>query len=418
MVRKVALYIVLPEERQFAAIERSRGAAWRALLRRQLEGLSWLAGRTSPITHYVWERCRDSNRGDVGIRESIKEQLRQAFPGDELVFTELAWGSLDDRAIERINADHALFVIGGSGYIALDAAGRLPSRIDRDLVAFERIRCPKIAYGIGINHWLEKLSIDDAIVDPATIEQLRRFLAGLSAISVRDARTLHELAKLSHLPIALTGDPALFLAGATKPTGAARSRLRIGLNLALHDQGMVPLFAAILPELVRCCAALARRHPVDFVYFVHAEIEYIVPRLLRRRGVAVEVIDRDPRAMLKVYSGLDLHLCQMLHSAIFAVNAGVPTVNVGYDVKNFAFFELLGLPAFCLAPDKSVGDAMLARAEEALADQRELRRQIAQRKTELRRVLDRFLSEIGVIAKAEISATPAATSSSRPGREP
>jgi hypothetical protein len=216
LLRKIVPYGATPRDRQFQPLRRKSVSAIGASLRRGWDELLWLIGRYNHITFYVWEKSAFSNKGDIGIREAVVEQLVSAFPDDDLSVTEIGWSSLDNDRIEA------------------------------------------------------------------------------------------------------------------------------------------------------------------------------------------------------------MHLCQTLHSAIFAINAGVQTVNVGYDVKNFAFFELLGLPAYCLAPDKSLGDAMFAQAEEALADQLGLarRRRIKQRKSELRHVLDGFFIEIGAIAKAGISAEPAAIPSSRPGRGP
>jgi polysaccharide pyruvyl transferase WcaK-like protein len=338
-----------------------------------------------------------SNKGEVAIREAVIEQLRDGFPDDELSVTEIGWGELDDARIAAINRDHDFFVIGGSGFLFLDDERRLKPRNELDVVAMERITCPKIAFGIGLNYWLGEMPPMQPITHEPSRALLSRLIGTLSAISVRDGTTARDLENATSIPVAVIGDPALFLQPSRQasPTTLRRmGALRIGLNLALHDPGLVPLFAALFPELVRFCRALAARHSVEFLYFVHADVEPLIPRLLRQQGIAVETVDCDPRLMLRVYETLDLHVSQMLHSAILALNAGVPTINIAYDIKNIGFFELMEMPEYCLRAHGFSGDALLQRAEAALDDRVRLRGHIGERKAALRQNLDRSLAEI------------------------
>jgi polysaccharide pyruvyl transferase WcaK-like protein len=416
---KIAIYVAIPRAWQFRPVRRKGGAAIRACLRRWWDELHWGLGRYDHITFYVWERYAFSNKGDIAIRDAIIQQLHSAFPNDELRITEIGWGSLDDQQIEAINRDHDLFVIGGSGYLFLDGARRLKARNEQDIIAMERIHRPKIAFSIGLNYWLANLPTSGPITHEPSRSLLSRLIGGLSAISVRDPYAARELENVSSAPVAVTGDPALFLQPseqAAPPMRRKAGSLLVGLNLALHDAGMVPLFASILPAFARFCRALAARHTVEFVYFVHAEVEYLIPRLLRRHGIVVTTIDCDAALMLRTYQTLDLHVSQMLHSAILALNAGVPTINIAYDIKNLGFFEMMGMAEYCLRADSLSKDDLLDRAESALAEQSRLRGHIRERKAELRQALDEFLA--GAVARTAISAAAAATASSPPGGGP
>jgi polysaccharide pyruvyl transferase WcaK-like protein len=398
---KIALYVAITQDSQFQPLRRKGVAAISACLRRSWDRLHWLFGRYDHITFYVWERYAFSNKGDISIREAVIQQLRSAFPDDDLSITEIGWGSLDDDRISAINRDHDLFVIGGSGYLFLDSARRLKARNERDIIAMERISRPKVAFGIGLNYWLAELPTSQPITHEPTRSLLLRLIGSLSAISVRDGNTARDLENVSSAPIAVIGDPALFLQPSEQAAPALRrvdGSLLIGLNLALHDAGMVPLFASLLPEFALFCRALASRHSVEFLYFVHAEVEHLIPRLLRRHGVAVKTVDCDPRLMLRTYETLDLHVSQMLHSAIFALNAGVPTLNIAYDIKNISFFELMGLSEYCLRADGVSNIDLQERADAALADQVRLRGHIRDRKATLRSGLDRSLAEIRSVA--------------------
>ena len=153
-----------------------------------------------------------------------------------------------------------------------------------------------------------------------------------------------------------------------------------------------------MPGQVALLAAAMRRfaegRPCAFTYFVHYEAERVIPGLLRHAGLAVTVVDAPAPAMLGAYAELDLHVCEMLHSSILALNAGVPTINLGYDVKNAAFFELMELDPYCIpAPEASVA-TLTAAMERALAEAPALRSAIATRRAVLRRELDAYLASV------------------------
>lgn len=83
------------------------------------------------------------------------------------------------------------------------------------------------------------------------------------------------------------------------------------------------------------------------------------------------MVHNEPAGKLaSLYRTLDLHLCEMLHSSIFAVAAGVPTLNVSYDVKNRAFYEMLGIDRFCIDAEH-LSETSLWQAAQALIAARE-----------------------------------------------
>jgi hypothetical protein len=216
----------------------------------------------------------------------------------------------------------------------------------------------------------------------------------LGLCSVRDPTTQRMLEPIRPGRIECVADPALFLEPAPAPDEAPFDGWRIGLNLAFHD----PIVSRDVLSRLDLLSGLARFpsgiRPCRFVYFVHSDAERLLPRLLRRAGVPVQVVDGDPREMLAAYRQLDLHVCQMLHSGILAINAGVPTINLGYDVKNAGFFELIGMAGFSVPAATVQLPDLVERARLLLAQRDAVSLQLRQRKATLRAGMDAFLNRV------------------------
>lgn len=248
-----------------------------------------------------------------------------------------------------------------------------------------------------MNRLLEDARAAKAELHPSAHEVLRELIGLLSLSSVRSnfGRKLLDLVRPGHT--VTVADPALFLSPAVPPMARPEvppGTLAVGLNMAFHG----PYTSRMLPGRLRLMTAaareLARRQPCRFFYFVHHDTERMIPDVLRNAGVPVTVIDMTPAEMLGCYKWLDIHICHMLHSSIFSVNVGVPTINLGYDIKNAAFFELMGLREYCMPAD-TTSAAELNAAVAAMVDQRSaLKQRIIRRKAELRRGLDAFLADM------------------------
>jgi polysaccharide pyruvyl transferase WcaK-like protein len=211
---------------------------------------------------------------------------------------------------------------------------------------------------------------------------------------VRDPATQRMLEAIRPGRIECVADPALFLEPAAASPSAGFDGWRIGLNLAFHDRIVSRDVLSRLDLLCGLARALSGIRPCRFVYFVHSDAERLLPRLLRRGGVPVEVVDADPREMVAAYRQLDLHICQMLHSSILATNAGVPTINLGYDVKNAGFFELIGMAEFSVPAATVQLPDLVDRARSLLARGDAVSLRLRQRKAALRSGMDAFLNRL------------------------
>jgi polysaccharide pyruvyl transferase WcaK-like protein len=413
--RPVWLYVPISQASEYIALRRSGLGRIKAAVLRTCDRLAWKLLRSHAFHYEAWRRTEYTNRGDIAIREAIR-QLLEARLGGERRFVELDWGSLDEAALARIHAGAGLFVICGGGYVSSDArTGALSRRMD-DVAMLARIECPVIAFGIGYNLLLDAPRADMAqSVPPETTQKLSTLVAASDLIGVRDGELQRMLHEISGATIALIGDPALFLEPAeTAPLSQARPGvMRIGLNFALHGPLSAAIFKAHFEDYARFLDRVQRTHAATFHYFVHCETERIAIALLRRRGVRVEVVDRPPRDLIAGYAQMDFVICQMLHSSILATNAGVPSMNIGYDRKNASFYELMGLPQLCIAHEDITQERLWALFTMLIGQKAEFAAQIGRRKAELRKDLDAFVGEV-----ARLSAPDARVSSfvAEPGR--
>jgi polysaccharide pyruvyl transferase WcaK-like protein len=133
---------------------------------------------------------------------------------------------------------------------------------------------------------------------------------------------------------------------------------------------------------------------VRFWYFVHCETERIAIGLLRKRGVGVEVVDLPPRELIAAYSQMDFTICQMLHASILSANARVPSINIGYDVKNASFYELMGQPELCIPHDEISADRLWSLWREAFARRADLASELDLRKSALMENTDRAVDKM------------------------
>jgi polysaccharide pyruvyl transferase WcaK-like protein len=381
------LHLLVPvsERTQFVPVRRGPVAWLRNRLRRVLD----VCGVGTP--HFsTWQDAQNTNRGDSAIRIASIQLLRQAFRGDVQVEA-IGWHELLAVDPARVGA----LVLGGGGYFALHAGGRLAARVARDVDWLRGMRGPVVSFAPGVNRALEDGGAD---LDGDARATLTELMDRLALSSARDANSCRLLDLVAPGRTTLLADPALFLAVPGAPTARDATVLTVGLNLAFHGHAASATMPARLRDMVAAVRELARQRPCRFVYFVHEQPERLIPHLLRRAGVAVSVVDAEPMAMLAEYRKLDVHVCQMLHSSIFSFAAGVPAVALAYDVKNAGLFELMGLPEFCLADASGLGAAIA----DILARRAALAEHIAERKAALRADMDAFLaSVVGVVRRRE-----------------
>jgi polysaccharide pyruvyl transferase WcaK-like protein len=390
----VRIFVVSTFSSRTECLPINRGAVgWlRNRGRRLFDHIAWRLGLGWSFHYSVYQDQRDSNRGDSAIRRASVQLLAEAFAHDVQI-TEFGWDQIDECFALAANRSADLVVIAGGGYFSSDADGNLPNRTILHLRAFERISCPIVGFGLGLNCLLSHQR-DHPRLTTISAAILKRFVDGMTLCSARDDVTRAALT-FGSVPPVLIPDPALLLdsKAVVLPQRHPPDGLWVGINLAFHGRASTALLARIFPIVVEALGALKQRYPCRFFYFIHSDAERLIPRLLARADIDSTVIDGPPEEMLSWYSLLDVHLCEMLHSAILAANVGVPALNLAYDVKNRAFYELMGLSDVLPAATATAEEILLRLVR--MVDERGVRRQaILRRDVELRHDMDVFLARV------------------------
>ncbi|MCC6912630.1 MAG: polysaccharide pyruvyl transferase family protein [Rhodospirillaceae bacterium] len=356
----VVLYALIPEDRAYRPIPRRPLLFVRNRLRRWAELLSWrFLGRWR--AHYSTFKDRDdTNRGDIAIRMGVKRQIERAFANHEITITDLPWGSLA-MALKMTPAPD-LLVIAGGGFFFADRDGRLPQRFKDDVKVLEKLSCPVAVCAVGLNWLIEGSDQKIFRFHPESRADVRQFLSRATLASVRDATTQRALGSAGRRPLPVIVDPGFLVA---EPPTMLRTPdpsrpLEVGINMAFHGAHTSHTSQWMLPLMLRIVKRLRDEAGCRFTYFVHSDGEAGLARALKLAGVPLDVVHADVDDMVAAYRRMDIHIGQMLHSAILAMSVGTPALSLAYDVKSAGFYNLLGLDELCL-------DAAAASEEEIVS---------------------------------------------------
>ncbi len=390
----IVLYALIPEDRAYRPIRRSPLLFLRNRLRRWGELFSWrLFGQWR--THYSTFKDRENtNRGDIAIRMGVKRQIERAFDNAEITITQLAWGDLST-ALKATPAPD-LVVIGGGGFLFADREGRLPERFKEDVKIIEQLSCPVVACAIGLNWLIEDCDQKVFRFHPESRRDIERFLARVMMISVRDETTQRALASVDRRPTPIVIDPGFLVAAHPQP---ARPRdpsrpLEVGINLAFHGAHTSHTSQWMLPLMLRVCKRLQKDVGCRFTYFVHSDGEVGLAQALLIAGLSLEIVNADVDDMLAAYKRMDIHIGQMLHSAILAMSVGTPALSLAYDVKSAGFYAFLGLDELCLDA-ASVSEEEIVTTTKALIECRQaVAATLRARRAELEGEADVFFREV------------------------
>ena len=329
------------------------------------------------------------NVGDVAISETIRRLLVQAAP--DCIFSNVDWGDIEAlRAVHR-SKPIDLLVVAGSGYFQFDSAGRLAPHLEqaRRFLAETGIRYA--FFGVGIN---QPFSVDmqGAGIDPepASAALLRALLEGADLISVRDDYSADLLAAYTEKAVHMVGDPALHVAtalGLEQHKPGRNGAPLIGINLSFHGPTSNRLLLENLSAYVDALLDIQRRTGCRFRYIVHHGSEYPIPRLLRRRGVELDIVHAALPATAAAYRDLDLHIGGMLHSCILSASSGTPWIAIAYDIKHHGFNACMGMDGYCLNAPGFDPARLSALALQALAQNADLREAIQTRRAHLHKGL-------------------------------
>lgn len=374
----------------------------RRLLREFQDRAAWWFGSTMWLNYRNYQNRATINVGDVAIAIATRKQFD---PQTDNAFTNVNWGDIHQQHPDKIAASHKLVIFAGSGYVYFSERGELAKRLLKDTQTLEKMSTPAVLYGVGVNQPSSLPLAAQALQLAAKDEEvLYRLLARTQLISVRDAPSQELLSRYTSKPIALIGDPALFLIDSMGLTAARQNAdnpfrvPRVGLNFSFHGPFSSLLLKRNLAAYVTMIKAIQSQTGCTFSYFVHYDTEKLIPKLLAQKGIVVDVIQGDPVAIAQAYTDLDVHIGGMLHSCIFAVGANTPCIGLAYDIKHFGFFDLMNISSHCFSASEFEPMVAVDQVLELLQTENKMRSILAERRRTLQSAAKAFVDDCLTLA--------------------
>ena len=394
------LYLAVPQTNSLRKIERTHFANFKTQLIRVLNRLSWRVRNRLIGQYYHYIDYSDSNRGDIAVDLAIRQQLAH-FNGIAIrEIVEVGWNDLNEARIQEIDPVRDIFIVAGSGFLHCKSSTQLNEKTIAAIRLIQQIPCKVICYGIGANMATTDSEQTVEYLAPESNEAVTQFAMKVVAGTVRGS-VAYRLLFPHNKKIFTTLDPAFLLEpndfDAAVPDKRGQAP-RVGINFAVHGPRTFNLLKRNLTKIVPALKSIQKRYACKYCYFVHSDGENEVVRLLRMSGLDLEVVDCDPREMLKSYHALDVHISQMMHSAILSTSRGTPTINLGYDMKNFKFFDFLGFPELCLPAAELTTHGLVESFENLWRRRHDVRQSLIIRKelaiVQLREAINAIASEL------------------------
>jgi polysaccharide pyruvyl transferase WcaK-like protein len=398
----VWLYTAIPEHDEFRPHGWSPFQRTKSIVRNAADRLLTVLNGQLPLDTFHYQVANNlgdnSNRGDIAVRIAVREQIADAVGERPINFFELKWASLTHEIVDEINCSCDLFVICGGGYLFINSDGSGGGSF-ADIPQLQKIFCPIVAYGIGLNRLMHERVRDVRDIPAKTQGEVREFVAACSQIGVRDAHTLELLDLYGDKPISLIGDPVLFLQSSQVSSSNKEhgSRPSIGVNLAVHSWRALKMLKSVLPGVIELLKHMQSSHNATLTYLVHHDYEDVVVSLLRQQGIQMNVVRTSALQLLEAYGSLDFVICQMLHSCIFAANRGIAFFNIAYDQKSVAFCELLGIPQCAVPHYEATADLLKERCDDLFGNREAIRNAIVVGSRPLKIAKCEFASQVSAL---------------------
>ncbi len=363
------------------------------------------------------------NIGDEAILAGMLQKLRSAFP-DALInvsardeayvrrMHDVETFPLDQmRSFLAVASKSDIILVGGGGLFFDTPFQVLPFWLGR-IVAARSVGTPSVLYSVGVG--------------PIEKRRSRRYLRlGLryaDAISVRDEYSAELLRKCGvKREVSILPDPALLL----EPAAESRAKeilreegvpedggLKIGISLRFwqaFDKSQQKRFAGHVRKALEMTAA---KSDVSFVM-----VPFQLPPALGDIGLMEEIAagsaceddihfvrgSYSPAEVKAVLSQMDLMIGMRLHSLIFSLTLGVPSIALSYASKVASVMETFGSKDFCLPLDAVEDDRIVHLVEKAIEQKdhsRRLRETSAKILEQVDGLHDDMLARLGVMARS------------------
>lgn len=327
------------------------------------------------------------NLGDHAIAVAVAQQILKL--DDQVIIHSAKWGRLE----QLVNDAPILFA--GSGYYFIESSKAPANRISLDNEFIQREKIPCAYFGVGVNFvgGDSKLTLED--IPPSGQDALAKSLALATTISVRDIGSRDILQPLTATPIAVTGDPALFIKSDNKISNRVineANSLTIGVNIPFHGPAANARVSRDLNGYMAFLRSLQKNTGCHFIQTVHFQNETLVGRIMQDNGIRLTQAVGDVQTLLNAYQQMDFHIGGMLHSCILSASVGTPCIGLAYDIKHQGFFDLLGQSDLCVPAEPFDAERLRTACERVIGQNEAIREQINARRDQLEVVSNRFLA--------------------------
>jgi polysaccharide pyruvyl transferase WcaK-like protein len=339
----------------------------------------------SPKTVYLY--CYISpNLGDRAISDAIEELIAQRVRN--VTFKKVGWLELNSHVVDEINRTGDLFLLAGGGFYRCTEDNEYDLTILPSCIRYlKAIRIPMSAYALGFNrNFMQGGESLEIKLSESAQDLLRNFNSLLYFSSVRDQETVQLFNRLGINKTCLCPDPAMFLNAETSNLTVDHHKLNIGLNIANHGGSTAWMLNRVVAVVTAAVKKIEKDHSLNCYYFKHEPGEDAVINILRQKGMTFTVVEGSPRELLAAYKKMDIAVCQMMHAAILAFNALLPTVSIAYDIKHPAFADLIDKRELCLRGDTLSADDLIDKVAYTIENRKRIRRELTKRKKQLWRV--------------------------------
>ena len=285
-----------------------------------------------------------SNRGDMAIRKSITDAVKQRIDIPFSFFNVKTDELTENRILHQLNKDCSALLIAGSGlYTNYPKSSNWYFPCKTEL--FRKIKVPIMLLGLGNNKNLQG-NILNTELKPETKESIKLINNLASVSTVRDQRTYDLLQNIGVTKHKLLLDPACFL----KIPKLKREK-RVAINIAQHapilgrfDGGKEGLKNRVknISYFSEICDYLnILGYSIVFIAMDALEQSLIID--LKKRCPYIEYINTDNiDTILKEYGKCRFSLGVRMHSNILSFAANTPFISIYYDIKSVEFMNLIG----------------------------------------------------------------------------
>ncbi|MDD3296598.1 MAG: polysaccharide pyruvyl transferase family protein [Candidatus Omnitrophica bacterium] len=289
-------------------------------------------------------------------------------------------------------------LIGGGGLLRWEAP-----YIPRRILLRDKWRFPVVLFSAGVNCDYGCEFRKDAK------EKIKRLCEVCDYITVRDKVSQEFLKSLGVGKISILPDLELSLDGNPKTLEHDKKDSAVGIVLTPHSQFPAAVFDKMIKVFSQFSDYLADRgRNVLYIPFEasgsydtkESEItKEVINNVKNKSRIGMLKPSSDPRELLfNIRSHCDFMVCTRLHSAVFAVNAGIPFFCVSYNLMHKGFLEMIDSPELELSIFEEFSfDNMVDKYEYVISNYKALEEKIINKKYGLSLLTENEIKKVKAI---------------------